>query len=83
MNVVLLCIFDDGHFGHGEGEPVFKLLLDRVKLVSVLAVPPHLAHAIGTGIQNRHEDADKICAVSFLSLVLVFIFIHLRREICN
>ena len=83
MHVVLLCILDDGDFRHGEGEPVFKLLLDRVKLVSVLGGPPHLAHAILTGIQNRHEDTDKMFAASFLSVVLVFIFFHLRGKICN
>ena len=83
MIVVLLCLLDDGDLGHGKGEPVSKLLLDRVKLVSVLGAPPHLAHAILTGIQNRHEDTRNICAASFLSVVLVFIYFHLRGQICN
>ena len=50
MDELFLGIVDEGDFQHGKSEPVSKFLLDITKLVLFFLGPPHLAHAVLTGI---------------------------------
>ena len=57
MSVLLIGVTDDGHVGHGEGETIRNLLLDRAECVLDLLDEPHLAHAVLTGVLRRNEEA--------------------------
>ena len=81
VNVLLLRIVDDGHFRHGEGEPIRKLLLNLVELFVDLLRKPHLANAVFGGIRRRNEDAGESFANSLLALPLVLVLINLTEEI--
>eukprot|EP00959_Pyramimonas_sp_CCMP1952_P155135 3245933-Pyramimonas_sp.AAC.1 len=62
---------------HDEGETVGELVLNRAELVVVLFAPPHLAHAVRSGILWRHEGTKESIPSSPFAIPRVLVGINL------